>query len=221
MLYVESGSPDLECEQGSLLLRRANLPRVAASPVATSIEAGRMVRLAAGDLAMPSARSRLVARNTTDRPAAILLLPIGQTGPASWLNPIRLLTLVLGVVAGFFAVDRARAVALWAGMIPSDGASNALAFAIAFAALLLAGATLAPAMPRVSALVFLLAAGIAGFLATASKWEASIEWWGASSVLTAWERLPLWSAGAVGLALLAFAGWRYHPHRRRRIWGRV
>jgi hypothetical protein len=83
----------------------------------------------------------------------------------------------------------------------------------ALAALFLVGGALAPTAPRASAVAFAAAAGLAAFLASALRWEERLEWWGARYVLTAWERLPLWAAGGVALALLALGGWAYRPRR--------
>jgi hypothetical protein len=210
VVYVEAGAPDVQSGDGRLRVHRANVPHLGGAAPLTAIEPGLMVRLAAGDLVLPTARARLMARNTTDRPTSLLVM--GAEPPASgWLNPVRVLTLLLGVGAGILALDRARAVEAIASFIGTGGGLNASRLGFAFAALLLVGGALAPAAPRVAALVFLAGAAVGVVLATAGRWEERLEWWGAEYVLTAWTRLPLWSVASFGLALLALAGWRYRP----------
>jgi hypothetical protein len=208
VLYVAVGAPDLECESGELRLHRANVPHLGGEASLTTVQPGLMVRLAAGDLVFPAADARLLAGNATDRQAALVVLG-AKRAEAVWLNPIRILTLFLAVGTGILALDRARAVEALATFIRTGGGLNASRLGFAFAALLLVGGALAPTAPRLAALVLLAAAGTGAFLATAGRWEERLEWWGAEYVLTAWTNLPLWAAGAFGLALLALVGWRY------------
>lgn len=215
VVYVESGEPELACERGALTVHRASLPRVGAPLVPSVVGAGRQVRLGVGDLVVAVERARVVARDATDRPATLLLFGSdGRSGP-DWLNPIRVLALLLGLGAGALALDRARAVEALASFISTPGGLNASRLGFSFAALLRVGGALAPTAPRASAAVFAIATMIGIFLATASRWEERLEWWGAEYVLTAWEQLPLWAVAAAGLALLALAGWWYRPRRGR------
>ena len=62
--------------------------------------------------------------------------------------------------------------------------------------------------PRGAALAFAGAGGIAILLATTSRWEERLEWWGVTAAARQWENPALWTAIAFGLALLSLlAGW--------------
>lgn len=215
VVYVDSGSPELTCERGYLSVHRASLPRVGAPQVPSAVGAGRQVRLGVGDLAVATEDARVVAQDATDRPATLLVFSADGRSGREWLNPIRVLALLLGLGAGALALDRARAVEALASFISTPGGLNASRLGFSFAALLLVGGALAPTAPRASALVLALATVTGIFLATASRWEERLEWWGAEYVLTAWEQLPLWTVAAAGLALMALAGWWYRPRRGR------
>jgi hypothetical protein len=121
---------------------------------------------------------------------------------------LRLLLFLLGVILGWYALDRARAVEAFAGFIGSDGTSRAAQLAFACAALYWVGAALVLVAPRGAALAFLGAGGTLLLLATASRWEERLEWWGVTAAARQWENAALWTAIAFGLALLSLlAGW--------------
>jgi hypothetical protein len=86
------------------------------------------------------------------------------------LSPPSLLVLVIGVVAGWSAIDRVRAVDALAGFIRTDGAAQVVRLGFCFAALLWVGAALAPVASRGAA----VACGVAGviwtFLTVPSRW---------------------------------------------------
>ena len=140
--------------------------------------------------------------------------PAAIEGGATFTPP-RVLLFVLAVVAGWLALDRARAVEAVAAFIGNDGTARAATFAFAFAALFWVGGALTLVAPRGAALAFALA-GACGFaLATASRWEERLEWWGAGAAAEQWDGLAWWTAAAFGFALLALAAGRNRPSRRR------
>ena len=136
---------------------------------------------------------------------------------------LRPLIFVLGVIFGWYALDRARAVQAFAGFIGSPGTDNAARLAFAFAALLWVGAALAIVAPRGAALAF-AGAGILGLvLASANRWEERIEWWGATAAANQWDDLWLWCVLAAILAVLSLlAEWgRPRPEISRRVRNRA
>lgn len=127
---------------------------------------------------------------------------------------VRPLLLLIGGLLGWYALDRARSVETFAGFVGSPGTDHAARLAFACAALFWVGAALALVAPRGAALAFLGSGGIALLLATASRWEERIEWWGVAAAAGQWEDAGAWGALAFGLAAVAiFAGWR-RPERR-------
>jgi hypothetical protein len=153
----------------------------------------------------PPARDRLVRVTSVARPPTVA--PSGAT--PGLMSPPRLLVLLIGFAAGWAALDRVRAVEALATFIRTGGAAQVARLGFCFAALLWVGAALAPVAPRGAALAFDTAGAIGTFLATASRWERRLEWWGANAVLKEWDRLPVWAVGAFLLALLALAAGRY------------
>ncbi|MEA2597266.1 MAG: hypothetical protein QOF01_3735 [Thermomicrobiales bacterium] len=156
---------------------------------------------------------------TSDAVAAPPPVNVTSLGTSSTLNPPGLLVLVAGFAAGWVALDRVRAVDALASFIRTDGAAQVARLGFCFAALLWVGAALAPVAPKGAALAFGVAGVIGVFLATAASWERHLEWWGAATVLDAWERLPLWVGGAFVLALLAVGAGRFQPGRAVRSSG--
>jgi hypothetical protein len=121
----------------------------------------------------------------------------------------RPLLFVTGGLFGWYALDRARSVEAFAGFIGSAGTDHAARLAFAFAALFWVGAALALVAPRGAALAFAGAAGIGLALATASRWEERVEWWGIGAAADRWPNAGAWSALAFALALVSLlAGWR-------------
>lgn len=122
---------------------------------------------------------------------------------------LRPLLSLIGGVLGWDAIDRARAVEAFAGFVGSNGANNAAQLAFALAALFWVGAALALVAPRGAALAFAGSGGVGLLLATASRWEERLEWWGVAAAAGQWEDVGVWSAIAFGLALISLlAGWR-------------
>jgi len=126
-----------------------------------------------------------------------------------WWNPIRVLTAILGIGTGVFALDRARAIMALDAMLGTDGTLQVSRLAVGLTVLYCVGGALAMPAPQVAGAVFLGAAGLAGFFALAAEWEARLRWWGAEYALTAWEDLWVWAGIGVGLAALAYAGGWY------------
>jgi hypothetical protein len=154
-----------------------------------------------------------------DTPATAVLIEISNSRPAK-VNPIGVLVIVLAIVAGWFALDRARAIEGLAIFFKTDGTVRVARLGFGFAALIFAGAAMVLVLPRVAAAIFALGALIGVFLAAAPRWESRLEWWGAAAVLADWHHLWLWAVGALGLALLSVAADYYsslrNPHANRR-----
>jgi hypothetical protein len=163
------------------------------------------------------ATERLVRRTSTARPRPVP----ADAAPEVPLNPPGVLVLVIGFVAGWFALDRVRAVDVLAGFIRTNGVDRAVRLGFCFAALLWVGAALAPVAARGAALAFGSAGVIGIFLATPSRWERRLEWWGAGAVLNSWDHRPYWAAGAFALAVLALAAGRYRRGGRHGACGTV
>jgi hypothetical protein len=135
--------------------------------------------------------------------------PIRSTVPERSLNPPGLLVLLIGLTAGWTAIDRVRAIDMLAGFIRTDGAAQVVRLGFSFAALLWVGAALAPVAPRGAAIAFAVAGAIGAFLAMPSQWERRLEWWGAGAVLHTWDHRAFWAGGAFVLSALALAAGRY------------
>jgi hypothetical protein len=153
-----------------------------------------------GDDRPATGRFVRTALDTRPRPAQT------KAAPRVPVNPFGLFALLIGFLAGWFALDRVRAVDALAGFIRTGGADKVVRLGFCYAALLWVGAALAPVAARGAALAFAAAGVIGTFLATPSRWERRLEWWGAGAVLNAWDHRAYWAAGAFGLALLALAG---------------
>jgi hypothetical protein len=166
----------------------------------------------------PLPSNRLVRADVVVRP---VVRPSGVTTEASGgANPLGVLVLLFGFVAGWVVLDRVREVEALASFLRTDGAAQVARLGFAFAALLWVGGALAVVAPRGAILPFAVAGAIGVFLATASEWESRLEWWGASAVLQGWDRLWLWAGFAFALAILSFAAGRYRPRRALRLPGR-
>jgi hypothetical protein len=154
-----------------------------------------------------------------DTPATAAWVEIADSR-STRINPIGVLVFVLAIVAGWFALDRARAIEGLAIFFKTDGTVRVARLGFGFAALIFVGAAMVLVLPRVAAAIFALSALIGVFLAAAPRWESRLEWWGAAAVLADWHHLWLWAVGALGLALLALAADYYssirnlHPDRR-------
>ncbi len=131
-----------------------------------------------------------------------------------WLNPVRVLTAVLGIGAGVEAMDRVRAIMELDAMLGSEGTSQVSRVAIWLTVLLCVGGALAMPAPKLAAVAFLGAAALATFFAVVGWWESKLEWWGAEYALTAWSNLWTWAGVGLGLAVLAVLGGWYQPRRR-------
>ena len=130
-----------------------------------------------------------------------------------WLNPIRVLTAVLGIGAGVEAMDRVRSIMELDAMLGTEGTFQVSRAAIWLTVLLCVGGALAMPAPKLAAVAFLGAAGLAAFFAVASWWESRLEWWGAEYALTAWSDLWVWVGVGLGLAVLALLGGLYRTRR--------
>lgn len=139
----------------------------------------------------------------------------GELGTSYWLNPIGVLTAILGIGAGVVALDRARAIMAISAVITTHGTVNVSRLAVGLVVLFCVGGALAMPAPRLATAVFLAAGGVGVFLATAARWESRLKWWGAGYATTGWDNLWGWAALAFGLAVLAFAGWLYAGRGRR------
>ena len=126
-----------------------------------------------------------------------------------WLNPIRVLTAVLGIGAGVQAVDRVRAIMELDAMLGTEGTFQVSRAAIWLTVLFCVGGALAMPVPKLAAVAFLGAAALAAFFAVAGWWESKLEWWGAEYALTAWSNLWVWAGVGLGLAVLALVGGWY------------
>lgn len=170
--------------------RRAPLP--ATQPEPSASDAGRE-RLVNTELLPPPRRAAPRERSGTIRRI--------QTA-------LRGLLFGLGWILGWYALDRARSVEAFAGFIGSPGTDNAARIAFAFAALFWVGAALALVAPRGAALAFAGASVLGLVLACANRWEARVEWWGATAAAEQWDGRWLWTGLAAALALLSvLAGW--------------
>lgn len=138
--------------------------------------------------------------------------PVGRSAlPPDWVNPIRVLTAVLGIVAGIQATDRVREIMQLDAALGTVGTLQVSRVALALAVLLCVGGAVAMPAPRLAAAAFAAAATLAGLCTQAGRWEARLEWWGAGYALTAWSNLWVWALIGAGLAGLATLGWWYRP----------
>jgi hypothetical protein len=166
----------------------------------------------------PLTSNRLVRADAVAQPVARARpTPAAASGGAS---PLGVLVLLFGFAAGWVVLDRVRAVEALASFLRTDGAAQVARLGFAFAALLWVGGALAVVAPRGAILAFAVAGAIGVFLATASRWESRLEWWGASAGLQGWDRLWLWAGFAFALAVLSYAAGRYRPRRALRLPGR-
>lgn len=121
---------------------------------------------------------------------------------------------VSGLVFGWFAIDRARAVDSFASLIQSPGTNYAARLAIAIAALFWVGGALAFVSLPGAAIGFGSAGTIGFILVVADRWEARLELWGMSAAANRWSSLGTWSASAIAFAMLCvLEQWRLYRRR--------